>query len=241
MALLTDGLISNIEDLTAIDSQLLEVASTEGLDVTRKLDAAQQEIQIEVEALIDRWRIRQVVATPALRMYHTYRTLEMIYADAYNCQLNDRYAGRRDQFHRKAKSAYDRLLQSGVAIAADPIPRSVPPLVTAIPGALPDGTYYVTMAWLNAAGEEGEPAVPVMFETISSSLMVHPGSAPANAQGWNVYVGAAPEAMTLQNASAIAVGAAWLQPGAILPGGRPTGSGQPATYVQAVPRLIPRG
>lgn len=241
MALFTDGLISSVDDLTAIDSQLLDVASTEGLDVTRKLGAAQEEIHIEVEALLDRWRIRQVVATPALRIYHTYRTLEMIYADAYNCQLNDRYAGKRDQFHRKAKWAYDKLLQSGVAIAADPIPRAAAPQVTAMPGALPDGTYYVTMAWLNAAGEEGEPAVPVMIETVSSSLMVSPGAAPANARGWNAYVGAAPDELTLQNANAIATSASWLQPGALLPGGRPAGSGQSANYVQAVPRVIPRG
>jgi len=69
MALFTDGPISSIEDLTAIDSQLLEVASTEGLDATRKLAAAQEEIQIEVEGLIERWRITQVIVTPALRIY----------------------------------------------------------------------------------------------------------------------------------------------------------------------------
>ena len=241
MALFTDGPISNIDDLTAVDSQLLDVASTEGLDVTRKLGTAQEEIQIELEGLIDRWRIQQVVVTPSLRVYHTYRTLEMCYADAYNSQLNDRYSGKRDQFHRKAKWAYDKLLQSGIGIAADPVPRASSPQVTAMPGSLPDGTYYVTTAWLNASGEEGEAAVPATIDTVSSSVMVSPGTPPRNAQGWNVYMGAAPGAMTLQNETAIATTAAWLQPGAILPGGRRAGMGQSATYVQAVPRVLRRG
>jgi hypothetical protein len=241
MALFTDGLISCIDDLTAIDSQLLEVASTEKLDVTRKLGAAQEEIQMELEGLIGGWRINQVVVTPALRIYHTYRTLEMFYADAYNSQLNDRYAGKRDQFHGKTKWAYDKMLQNGVAIAADPVPRAEAPRVTPAPGSLPDGTYYVSMAWLNAAGEEGQPAVPVAVETVSSSLLVHSGTPPANVCGWNVYVGAAPEAMTAQNAIAIETSAAWLQPGAVLPGGRPAGSGQSASHMVAVPRVLRRG
>ena len=73
-----------------------------------------------------------------------------------------------------------------------------------------------------------------MIETVSSSLMVHPGTPPANARGWNVYVGAAPDQMTLQNANAIATDAAWLQPGAMLSGraaGRRRGS-PPATCRQ---------
>ena len=145
--------------MTAIDSQLLDVASTEGLDVTRKLGAAQEEIQIELEACSIGGGSRQVVVTPALRIYHTYRTLEMIYADAYNSQLNDRYAGKRDQFHRKAKWAYDRLLQSGVAIAADPVPRAATPQVTACPGALPDGTYYVTIGVAECGGRRRRAAL----------------------------------------------------------------------------------
>ena len=241
MALFTDGPISSIEDLTAIDSQLLEVASTEGLDATRKLAAAQEEIQIEVEGLIERWRITQVIVTPALRIYHTYRTLELIYADAYNSQLNDRYAGKRDQYHRKAKWAYDKLLQSGIAIALDPVPRALPPDVTTAPGGLPDGVYYITSTWLNAAGEEGQPAVPVTIETTSSSVMVNPGVPPSNAHGWNVYVGAAPDRMTLQNANAIATSASWLQPGSLLPGGRLAGTGQSTNYVQPVARVLLRG
>ena len=44
-----------------------------------------------------------VVVTPALKLWHTYRALEMVYGDAYNSQLNDRYAGKRDQFHERGE------------------------------------------------------------------------------------------------------------------------------------------
>ena len=40
MALFTDGAPSTIDELTAHDSQLLTVASVEGIDVTQKLTLA---------------------------------------------------------------------------------------------------------------------------------------------------------------------------------------------------------
>ena len=100
MALFTDGPASNIEDLTAQDSQLLNVANSEGIDVTVKLALAQEAIGIHLEGLLGEGphrSLRHVVVTPPLRLWHTYRTLESVYRDAYNSQLNDRYAGKRDQ------------------------------------------------------------------------------------------------------------------------------------------------
>lgn len=41
MALFTDGVPSTVEDLAAVDSQLLNVAHAEGIDVTQKLTLAQ--------------------------------------------------------------------------------------------------------------------------------------------------------------------------------------------------------
>ena len=37
--------------------------------------------------------LSHVVVTPPVRLWHTYRTLENVYREAYNSQLNDRYAG----------------------------------------------------------------------------------------------------------------------------------------------------
>ena len=259
MALFTDGPVSSIEDLTARDSQLLSTASVEGVDVTQKLGLAQDEIALELGTLLTRlsyvgqlfWvppqpNIGSVVVTPALKLWHTLRALELVYSDAYNSQLNDRYAGKRDQFREMAKWAYEKLVDTGIGIAFCPLPQAaVPQVVTAMgppPGIqLPDGTYYVTMAWTNGQGEEGACAVPTTITTSACTVAVQPGTAPTNATGWNLYVGTTPDNLSLENDAPIAAGATWLQPGTLMAGGRAPGSGQSPNYVKSVPRMIQRG
>src|SRR5579883_2891896 len=110
MALFTDGPPATVEDLVVLDSQLLTVANVEGIDVTQKLELAHQELGLELTAQLKRWgnyeewlwvsqypKLNCVVVSPALKLWHSYRSLEMVYRDAYNSQLNDRYAGKRDQ------------------------------------------------------------------------------------------------------------------------------------------------
>ena len=55
MPLFTDGPISSIEDLTAQDSQLLNVASVEGIDTQRKIEIAQEEIAMELLSALKRF------------------------------------------------------------------------------------------------------------------------------------------------------------------------------------------
>ena len=253
MALFMDGPISNIDDLAGQDSQLLDVANVEGIDVTRKLGLAQDEVAVDLDTLLMRlsyteqplWtatpKIAGVVVTPPLKMWHTFRALKMVYADAYNSQLNDRYAGKRDQFHSRAQWAYEKLVQTGVGMVSDPIPQAAVPTVTAVSGGLEDGTYYVTMAWTNRAGEEGASAVPTTITTVGSSLLVQPGNAPPNAAGWKVYVGGTPGSMVLQNESPITIGQRWLQPNALTTVGPAPGFGQTPDWMRPVPRVIPRG
>jgi len=246
MALFTDGPASTIEDLAAQDSQLLDVASVEGIDLTRKLALAQEAVAIDLEAVMRRVgngpaRMGHVVVTPALRLWHTYRALELAYGDAYYSQLNDRYAAKRDRFADLAKWAHERLILTGIGMAPRPVPRAVPPDVAAAPGAVPDGTYYVTMAWLNSTGEEGAAAVPAVVTTSGSSFLVTPKTAPAAASGWNVYAGPAPDSMVRQNDAAIAPGGTWLQPAMVRAAGDAPGHGQAPSYFHALPRVVQRG
>src|SRR5579864_7830804 len=149
MALFTDGPVSSIEDLTAQDSQLLDIASTEGIDVTRKLALAQDDVGVELTVLLSKlsfvdqpfWmapkpNLGAVVVTPALKRWYTFAALELVYRDAYNSQLNDRYSGKRDQFGQMAQWACEKLVQTGVGLVLRPVPRAATPQVTAIPGAL---------------------------------------------------------------------------------------------------------
>jgi hypothetical protein len=254
MALFTDGPVSSIEDLTALDSQLLDVASTEGIDLTRKLGASQDDLSVELTVLLNKLRfadqafwaaavpgLRSVVVTAPLKLWHTYLSLEMAYRDAYNSQLNDRYSGKRDQFHQLAEWACEKLIQTGVGIAARPLAKAATPQVTAISGGLPDGTYYVSMAWVNASSEEGGSAIPAVITIASSTLQVQPGDPPENAVGWNVYIGSDAESMVFQNQSPIGAGTMWQQTVALAMAGRIPGSGQLPTYLKPIPRMIQRG
>jgi hypothetical protein len=245
MALFTDGEISSIGDLQGYDTQLLEVANTEGIDVTRKLQLAQDEISVEVATLLGRLRVPQsadrVVVTAPLKLWHTFLALELVYRDAYNSQLNDRYAGKRDEFHGMAKWAYEKVIQGGLGIANDPVERATTPEVQVCAGGVPDGTYYVAAAWVNAGGGEGAASVPAMIETAGSSFSVRANASRANVKGWNVYVGTAPQSLIQQNNGPLDTDESWAQPGAIQTGGKPASGGQLPDYLLAVPRLIQRG
>jgi hypothetical protein len=254
MPLFTDGPISSILDMTAQDSQLPTVASVEGIDVTQKLFIAQDQLAMDLEIALSRFAfadrllwvtpqatLENVVVTPPLKLWHTARSLELVYSDAYNSQLNDRYAGKRDQFHALAKWAYERLIEIGAGIATHPIQRAQMPTVIAFPGALLDGEYYVTVTWVNAGGEEGAAATETSITTTSSTFLVEPANAPAAAAGWNAYAGTAPATMYRQNTYLLAVGQTWEQPAALTSIGSLPGRGQKPTYLQPLPRVMQRG
>jgi hypothetical protein len=243
-----------MEDLTAQDTQLANVANVEGIDVTQKLALAQEEVALELRTLLEGSRradlafwlapqttLRNVVVTPALKLWHTFRCLEMVYRDAYSNQLNDRYAAKRDQFEERATWAYEKLLLLGIGIALSPVPRAAEPQVLSVPGNLPAGTYYVAIAWTNSKGEEGEPSVATTITVAGSTLLVQPAPLPEGATGWNVYTGVDPEDMWLQNGSPIAARQTWLQPNAMATGGRAPGSGQAPSYLLPMPRMMLRG
>ena len=246
MALFTDGPVSAIDELAEHDSQLLNVATVEGIDVTTKLKLAQEELALELDAMLERTgleraRLDHVVVTPPLRLWHTYRSLEMVYGDAYNNQLNDRYANKRDQFHELARWAMDRLIRLGVGMAAIPVPKAATPEVTLTPGPLADGTYYVSMSWVNSTGEEGASADAMNVTTASSTFVVQPLRAPATAAGWNVYAGIDPDQLARQNSTVNPVGSTWVQPSVVATNGPTPTAGQAPSMLQRIARRISRG
>jgi hypothetical protein len=254
MALFTDGPVSAMEDLMAQDTQLANVASVEGIDVTQKLVLAQEELALEIATLLNGSRraeqavwlsaqptISNVVVTPALRLWYTFRALEMVYGDAYSSQLNDRYAAKRVHFQERAHWAYERMLLLGIGIVWSPIPRASEPQVVSVAGSLADGTYYVVVTWTNNKNEEGAPSIVTLVTTTSSTLLVQPATPPAGAAGWNVYVGTDPEALSRQNGAPIALAQPWVQPSLMITGGSAPAWGQSPNYLMAVPRMILRG
>lgn len=257
MALFMDGPPSSVDDLAAQDTQLLSVLQVEGIDVTQKLALAWNELELELYTMLNlfgtenqlfwlppRPNVGMVVVTPSLKLWHTFRSLEMVYEDAYNSQLNDRYAGRRDFFHERATWASLKLAGIGIGIATLPVAKAAIPSVTAVPASgapLSDGTYYVTSTWVNQNGEEGAAADAMNVSTIAGTFAVQQGTAPQNATAWNVYAGTDPNAMALQNGAVLAIGQTWVQPAPLSVGGRAPGSGQAPNYLRIIPPVIQRG
>ena len=139
------------------------------------------------------------------------------------------------------KWAYDKVIQTGLGIANDPITRATSPNVQPCSGNMANGTYYVAAAWTNSAGAEGMSSAPVTIEVAGSSFKVQAASVTANVKGWNIYAGNAPQTLTLQNDLPLALGQTWVQPDTILTVGRPAGRGQSPDYLLPVPRTIQRG
>src|SRR6478672_8706162 len=142
MALFTDGMISAPDDLPAHDSGVLDVASLEGINLTSKLKLAQEELALELPVLLgSNEGLGNIVVTTALRLWHAFRTLELVYRDAYSNQLNERYGRKRDQFAERAKWALNKLVDCGVGITSDPVTKAEPADLSCFPGNQPGAIY----------------------------------------------------------------------------------------------------
>jgi len=240
MALFSDGGVSSIEDLLGYESSILDVARTEGIDLPTKLELAEEEVGIELTAFLvqqvgSKPALENVVVTEALHKWHVFQTLALIYRDAYNRQLNDRYLAKWKECDRLAKWASTMLFQAGVGIVDEPIPRAERPELGTVAGPLGAATYYVRVSWLNESGDEGAPSeLGILTAQEGTALTVRAVNPPADARGWNLYAGFSHADLTLQNTSPLPPNETWVESSAGLQGGRKPGAGQePDYYVQA--------
>jgi hypothetical protein len=253
MALLSDGNPNDTEALRVYETAILDVAHVEGIDLDVKLGLAAEEVSEDVlDILLDHTRtsdpqstvrrtmgVVDVVVTRQLKRWHALHTLEIVYRDAFNNQLNDRYQAKFNEYQDLARSARDHTVRFGIGLSSNPIPQAQVPVLGAVAGLLPAATYYVQVAWLNLQQQEGEPSELTTFDGPAGSLLtVQAVSSPANATGWNVYIGATDSSVALQNSSPIGVGGTFTLPGTGLANGRPPGDGQLAdVYVIGGPML----
>ena len=254
MALFSDGPISTTLDLQNYESGILGVASTEAIDLSGKMALAQDEIANELLLFLLRrlpvwdfqWNQRRatgtsdVVVTAPLKQWHVYKTLAMVYRDAYNNQLNDRYLNKWNEYENLAKGSSETYLQIGVGLVADPLPKPAAPILSVSPGPGGAATYYVAVTWTNAAGSESSPSdIAAITTTDGQQVVAAVINAPVNATGWNAYAGESPDKLCLQNTAAIVLSDNWIM--AILAQGRPAGSGQLPTWFFVDHRVMERG
>lgn len=255
MSLFTDGSLISIKDLQQSENGILSVASTESIDLAGKIALAQRHIANDLELFFARrqpvrdfqWMLRprpklaEVVVTEPLREWHTHKALALVYGDAYNNQLNDRYYGKWMEYEQLSKRSAEDYYQIGVGFVTDPIPKAKIPILSSAPGNGSAGTYYVGISWLNTMGEEGSLS-DVAETTIAGGqqLVVTPTGQPPNVTGWNVYVGVSPETVSLQNELPIETNANWTMAGGPQQGG-PPGEGQKPTWFLVDHRAMQRG
>lgn len=226
MALLVDGDLNRIEDLKAQDSSVLDVASSEGIDLEAKLNLAWQEIQAEVESFLVQEggaTVEQVAVSMACRAWHVWKTLEAVYRDAFFSQLNDRYGQRWRHWATLAEQQRVRVFDMGLKVVSQPMPRPVDVEVEVTAGNLPAGSYWLQAAFVSEGGAESAPSrVRALGAVGPHGLTVRvPGTL-----AWNLYAGLAPGQVTLQNAEPVAAGEAWVMPETGLVTGRAAGTGQ---------------
>ena len=256
MGLFVDGPACTIDDLLDEDSGLLDTAQTVGINVTAKLRLAMSEVQSELETLLLRLQstavsgliqppgIGQVVVTPDLSRWEKMQALAMVYRDASFTQLIDRYKAKWDMFAKLNQAARDQFVANGIGLVTDPMPKAAIPVLGTVSatGAQTGGTFYASVTWVNAAGQEGSPSDAASIDVPADSLMtVIESGTPATAIGFNVYAGPVLALMTLQNSGVVPANTTFTYVPGASSSSQVAGTGQRPDYVKALPATIMRG
>ncbi len=255
MALLTDGNPNDTEALRVYEAAILDVSKVEMIDLDAKLCLATMEISQDVLDVLlghtgaslageERRKIgvSDVVVSPQMKRWHALHTLAIVYRDAYNNQLNDRYKNKWEEYRELARGARERTLEFGIGLVAAPVPRAGTPVLGATAGTLAGTIYYAQVSWVSATGQEGSASPATTFQTTdNSSLTAASLNAPAIATGWNVYLGLTISTLTLQNSAPLAISATFTLAGSGLVNGASPGDGQAADMYVTGGRILRRG
>jgi len=245
--LMTDGNPNSPEDLRAYETAILDVAHIEQIDLDVKLRLSTEDVsEIVLDFLLDHdpstdpqgtmrrmLGVSDIVVSPQIKKWHALHTLELVYLDAFNNQLNDRYQAKVTEYHNLARDAQERTFRFGIGQVLQPIPIAMQPTFAVVPGLLPATTFYVEVSWISASGQEGQPSRVTTASTVDGSLLVvNPGTPPAIATAFNVFLGLAPNTLALQNSTPIPAGQTFTEAPGGLAAGTPPGHGQtPDTYI----------
>lgn len=256
--LFTDSTISTVADLGAYESEVKDVASITGLDLEVKLRLAQTEVGVELLATgvpgaagqgqTASFRLDQVVVTDALKLWHVFHALAIVYRDAYNRKVNDKYLLKWNEYRALAKWAANLFFNIGVGLVAQPLSAPGTPALGEVAGGdLPETTYFIRVTWCDARGAESAPspvlcyAVPAgRLLTVSVAALVPPGG-PATVVGWFPYLGIAVDAERRQVSEPIGPSSTWTLPPGRLVTGPLIHDGQLPDCFRQIARVMQRG
>ncbi len=246
MALLVDGDLNGTGDLQALDSGILDVVNTEGIDASAKLKLAEREVSVEIARFLEResgLELENVVIDEGLRLWHATQTLAAVYRDAYFSQLNDRYGKRWEHWQKQASEHRAGYLSSGVPYVMRPLRRPSEVVAEAREGATPPASYWICATFVSDEGVESAPSeLQVVTAEAPHLLTVSIGNAGAGATGWNVYLSDVDSRTQLQTPTPLDLNQTWvLAETAVIQPGREPGSGQTATDLLKRSGILRRG
>jgi hypothetical protein len=248
MALYVDGNPSQIYDLATYESAIVEVAATEGLDLTAKMNVAAMEIGLELQHFLvqtaggSQFTLGHVALTEGLKQWHTLLSLTGAYRDAHFQQLNDRHKPKWKEYERLARVSGRLLMETGVGLVFNPLSKPVQPLLGQLAGTHPARTYYARVEWVDATGAASSPSDTAGITTQEgSALTVRAIGAPPAATGWHVYAGLLDDQVQRQNNAPLALGSTWTLPSTGLVEGSMPGKGQTAEQYLRHINVLHRG
>jgi len=265
MALFTDNLVSEASDLVAYESDLTQLASSEGIDLNTKLMLAQTEVGAQIEgssrrpgsvffakgvgfgsasgdASLPRFDLNQVVVTPPLKLWHTFQTLSLVYRDASSRQVNDKFQVKWREYRELSKWASELLFQTGVGLVTKPIPRAAQPTLSLVSAMQDAMALFVRVSWTRSDGSEGAGSPELPFSSPSGqALQVSVGEAPPEVSGWNLYLGTEMGTVFIQNAVPLGLAESFVVPTLGALEGELIGEGQPPELLRTAPRFLQRG
>jgi hypothetical protein len=245
MALFADGPVSTAGDLARIDAGLLDTAAAHDIDVTARLELAHEAVGADIQLWLDRaggQRPGHVVVTDTIRNWEAMQALALVYRDAYFSDLAERYRVRWDEYARLSRDAYERFIAGGVALVNNPVRKAAPPLLGSVTGPQAGGAFYASIAWVNAAGQQGEASEAASLVVADGKIMtVSASMQPVNAVGFDVFAGTSLGLLTKRNDVPLPAGASFLFiPGSAATGALP-GPGQKPDFIRPLRRTLPRG
>jgi hypothetical protein len=177
-----------------------------------------------------------VVVTPTLHRWLCFDALARFYSEAYYVQLNTRFEGKWKEYQAEAKNAVEMVLNSGIGIVYNPLPKPAMPLAAVQSGKLPAQALFIQTAWVDGDGNEGalSPVNGLVLEGANNVVvqMAEGADAPEAAVGWNVYGSETGTDLTRQNSTPLSIGSTWQLPlSGLVSGPDPVGGQQPNYYV----------
>ena len=134
--------------------------------------------------------VSDVVVSPQMKRWQALHTLALVYRDAFNNQLNDRYLAKWREYQALSKDGAVRTLSYGIGLVSNPIPEAPAPSLGTATGFGQGGTFYVQVTWVSATGAEGAPSLATASTVpVLNGLVVQAVNPPTVATGFNVYIG----------------------------------------------------